>query len=259
MQLPTFTTTGKKGTLTASDAIFAEPVNSTLISQAVRVYLSNARQGTSKVKTRSEVTGSRRKIYKQKGTGGARHAARSAPIFVGGGVTHGPTGNQNWHLTLTKKLKQKALISALSWQKDSITVIDEVESISGKTKDMIKLLTTVNPKLQRVLVIVPKQIPAVERAISNLRGVAVMEARQVNALDICSAEAIVMTTASVQVLEKRLAKDAAEKSDESKVKAVKPVAPKAVKTKKKPVEKVAKKAAPKAKAVAKPKKAVTKK
>ncbi len=248
MQLPTFSTTGKKGTLTANDAIFAETVNSGLISQAVRVYLSNARQGTSKVKTRSEVTGSRRKIYKQKGTGGARHAARSAPIFVGGGVTHGPKGNQNWHLTLTKKLKQKALISALSWQKEIITVVDEVESISGKTKDMIALLSNINPKLERVLVVVPKQIPAVERAISNLRGVAVMEARQINALDVCSADAIIMTTASIQVLEERLAKDAAEKTDETKVKAA--VIAIATKVEKPSAEK---------KAAAKPKKAVAKK
>src|SRR3990170_7427665 len=104
---------------------FIEKENLALLSQAVRVYEDRKHPGLSKVKTRGEVTASTRKIYRQKGTGGARHGAISAPIFVGGGIAHGPKGVKRI-LSLPKKMRKKALISSLNWKlKDSeLFVID---------------------------------------------------------------------------------------------------------------------------------------
>jgi large subunit ribosomal protein L4 len=204
MQLQTLTATGKQGKLTVSDAIFAASENDALIGQAVRVYLSNERQGTAKVKTRAEVERTKKKMYKQKGTGGARHGARSAPIFVGGGVTHGPTGGQNWSLTMPVKQKKKALIVALSWQAEQIRVVDEVEETSGKTKVVFDLLEKVAPAAKKVLIVVSKKTIEVERAIKNLQGVTMIQASDVTALDIVRSNMIVATTAAIKVLETRL-------------------------------------------------------
>src|SRR5690242_1823092 len=122
MQLTKVTKTGAKSQLTVSDSVFGVPVNKALIAQAVRVYMSNQRQGTSKAKTRSEINRTSAKWYKQKGTGRARHGARNAPLFVGGGVAHGPNGEQNWTRTLSKRMKMQALVTALSAQAANIVV-----------------------------------------------------------------------------------------------------------------------------------------
>ena len=204
MQLQTLTATGKQGTLTVSDAIFAEPINEPLIGQAIRVYMSNERQGTAKVKTRAEVDRTKKKMYKQKGTGGARHGARSAPIFVGGGVTHGPTGGQNWSLNMPVKQKKKALIVALSWQKDQIVIVDAVEKLTGKTKEVVELLLKVAPQSKNVLMVLSKKIVAVERAINNVKGVTIIKASDISALDVVRADMIITTTAAIKSLETRL-------------------------------------------------------
>ena len=88
--------------------VFAYPVNPALLTQVLHVYRDNAHQNTSKVKTRGELTRTTRKMYKQKGTGNARHGSRMAPIFVGGGVAHGPTGVQPTNLKLNRKMKAAA-------------------------------------------------------------------------------------------------------------------------------------------------------
>ena len=94
--------------------IFGAKINRILMAEAVRIYLGNQRRAKAKTKDRSEVRGSRRKIWRQKGTGRARHGDRYAPIFVGGGRAHGPTGQENFRAKLTKKMKKAALFSALT-------------------------------------------------------------------------------------------------------------------------------------------------
>jgi len=93
--------------ISLNPAIWEVPLSKWNISLANRYYLANQRQGTKKVKTRGEVKGSTRKIYRQKGTGGARHGHRYAPQFVGGGVAFGPTGEENYSLDINKKFKKK--------------------------------------------------------------------------------------------------------------------------------------------------------
>jgi large subunit ribosomal protein L4 len=197
-----------------SDAVFGAPVNKQLISQAVRVYLSNARQGTSKTKNRSEVNLTKKKVYKQKGTGGARHGAKSAPIFVGGGVTHGPRGNQNWSLSLPPVLKKLALISALSWQNQAIQVVDELET-QAKTSQSAKILAAIAPEARSITVVLSTEKVEFRRSCRNIPNVTIIPAAQLTALDVIRANVIIMTSASVKLLEEKLAQlsKPAEKAD----------------------------------------------
>jgi large subunit ribosomal protein L4 len=255
MKVTSITSANKFSTVTVSDEVFGATVNQTLLSQAIRVYLSNQRQGTSRVKTRGEVTGSRRKIWKQKGTGNARHGAKSAPIFVGGGIAHGPKGVENWNLDLSKKMKKKALISALSAQAENILVVDNFAEISGKTKNAVKFLNTINVTGKKVLIILDSASKEIIRAFNNIQRVNVMQDDLVNALDIASVESIVMTKTALKNIEARLAV-----KTESEVKEVKEIK-KSVETKVavKPVkEKVVKKATVKKVSTTKPTKVVKK-
>jgi large subunit ribosomal protein L4 len=104
----------KTGSLSLPKEIFGQKINNKLLAQAVRVYRGRKRKASAKTKSRSEVVASKRKIWRQKGTGRARHGSRNAPIFVKGGVAHGPTGKQNFTKKLSKKMKKAALKSALA-------------------------------------------------------------------------------------------------------------------------------------------------
>ena len=208
MKIKSFTPTNKLSTITVSDEVFGSKANEQLLSQAIRVYLSNKRQGTSKVKTRGEVTGSRRKIWKQKGTGNARHGAKSAPIFVGGGVAHGPTGLENWTLKLSRHMKKKALIVSLSLQSDNIFVTDNLTDFDGKTKTAAKLLKDLNIFGKKVLLATEGNNELVRRAFGNIQKVNVMDSSLVNALDVASVDAIILSKEAVKSLEERLVKKA---------------------------------------------------
>lgn len=145
MLLPTYTQKSAKPTTTkVSDEIFAAKSNPALVSQAIRVYLSNQRQGTKHAKTRGEVHGTGKKIYRQKGTGRARHGDRLAPIFVKGGVAHGPKGNENYTKKLPRSFRKQALINALSTKTKAkqVLVIDSLTKIA-KTKDLDAILRQV--------------------------------------------------------------------------------------------------------------------
>jgi large subunit ribosomal protein L4 len=122
-------------------AIFAARVNEKLLAQAVRVYLANQRQGTVSSKTRGEVAGSTRKIYRQKGTGRARHGSRKAPIFVGGGIIFGPKP-RDFSLKFPKKMKKAAFLSALAnkFKDKDILVVSGLAKLKPKTVEMIKVL-----------------------------------------------------------------------------------------------------------------------
>lgn len=204
MKLTTLSTTGKKTTSSVSDELFASPVNKSLLSQAIRVYLSNLRQGTSKAQTRGEVSLRKGKVYRQKGTGNARHASKNAPIFVGGGTAHGPKGNENWNLSLTQKLKHKAILSALSLQAEKSVILEEIMDLDGKTKTASNLLKVVSPTSERILVIVAEKSDNVDRSLRNMPNVLLRTADRVNALEISSSDWLVFTKSAIKNLEKRL-------------------------------------------------------
>lgn len=204
MKVPTLTNTGITGNTTIADAVFAAPVNKTLLAQAIHVYRSNARQGTAATKTRSQVTATTKKWFRQKGTGNARHGAKTAPIFVGGGVSHGPSGNANWSKTLTKSAKKSALISALSAQSSNIYVSGYLNELTGKTQEAAALLAPLAEKGKRVLVVVHEASEATMRALKNLDKVLVVAAYQLTALEVAHAHVIIMTPEAVKEIEARV-------------------------------------------------------
>ncbi|MEJ2348052.1 MAG: 50S ribosomal protein L4 [Patescibacteria group bacterium] len=162
---------------------FIEKENPTLLAQAIRVYEARNHFGLSKVKTRGEVDASTRKIYRQKGTGRARHGALSAPIFVGGGKAHGPKGVKR-ELSFPKKMRQKALKVALGLKakNDDLVVVDSLSSLK-KTKEAQALVNKVlksNKKEGKVTFILSeKSLPAV-RVIRNLKDVNVVPFKNLN-------------------------------------------------------------------------------
>ncbi len=163
---------------------FVEKENPTLLAQAIRVYKSRSHFGLSKTKTRGEVTVSTRKIYRQKGTGRARHGALSAPIFVGGGKAHGPKGVKR-ELSLPKKMRRKVLkiTLGLKVKNDDLVVIDGL-SVLKKTKEtqalVDKILKSKKKKGRITFILSEKGAPAV-RAIRNLANVKIVPFKNLNA------------------------------------------------------------------------------
>lgn len=187
-----------------TNQIFAGEVNRDLLSQAVTIYLGNLRQATAKTKTRSEINRSKKKWFKQKGTGNARHGARTPNIFVGGGVAHGPTGTQNYHRSLTQKMKHAALRSGLIAQMEHVFVENKIEKVEAKTKAAVAALGDKLNDKDRVLLVVSEKTPEIVRAYNNLEMVYVTTPGRVNVLQVANADTIVMSQAAMESLEKRL-------------------------------------------------------
>jgi large subunit ribosomal protein L4 len=132
------------GTVTLPESVFGASVNKQLIAQAVRVYLANQRSGTASTKSRGEVQGSTRKIYRQKGTGRARHGGVRAPIFVHGGIAHGPKPH-DFSMKMPQKMRRAALHSTLTLKAkgNAIKVLGGLDSMAPKTKAMVTLLSQI--------------------------------------------------------------------------------------------------------------------
>lgn len=174
-------------------------VNRQLLAQAVRVYLSNQRQGTKRVKTRGEVAGSGKKIWRQKGTGKARHGDRQAPLFVGGGVAHGPKGNENYRRKLPKKMKKLALRAILSLKKaeKQVVIVKDLKSLKPKTKALVRMLEKAvkGYKVGQKVTVVTAAAEAgqVMRAGGNIAGVRVMRAQEANFYELWRGRTVVMS------------------------------------------------------------------
>lgn len=197
----------KSGKITLPKEIFSAPVNEKLLVQAVRVYLSNQRKARAKTKTRGEIRGSTRKIYRQKGTGRARHGDRYAPIFVGGGITHGPKGLENWQLKMPKKMRRQALFSALTskLKEKQVTVIEGLEKIKPKTKEMAKVLDNLTDG-KKVLLVLPEVLENVIRAARNIKGVELAQAKQLNPYQVLNGGQLIFLKPSVKVLKETFLK-----------------------------------------------------
>jgi large subunit ribosomal protein L4 len=191
------------------DKIFAINPNKMVIARAVRVYLTNQRQATAKTKTRGEVSGSGRKIWRQKGTGRARHGDRYAPIFVGGGIAHGPRGNQNVKRTLSKKLKKLALSSVLSekLKEKKVYIVDSLEKLEPKTKilnNSIKQIIGDNKILQNNnALVIAKGEEIIQRAARNLNYLNLFFAENLCAYDVLSVENVIFTKKALLTLQGR--------------------------------------------------------
>lgn len=195
-----------KGSMTLPEAVFGAKPNKALIAQAVRVYLANQRQGNASTKTRGDVTGTTKKIYRQKGTGRARHGAAKAPIFVGGGVAHGPHPH-DFSMDFPKKMKKKALISALSekTQTGAIRIVDG--DFSGKTKEVAMLMNKLEAgskgKANKVLFVVGKNDTAT-RGAHNIAGLEVRRVETLSTYEVVINRTIIFLKDTVEALETRL-------------------------------------------------------
>lgn len=201
-----FDTKGKVvGSLSLPAEIFGAKINDSLMSQAVRVYLANQRQGTVKTKDRGEVDRTSKKVWQQKGTGRARHGSRRAPIFVGGGVVFGPRP-RDFSLSLSKKMKTLALFSALSSKlKDrELKIVRGLETITPKTKIMAVILKNLGIQDDnKVLLVMPKvgaESQSVYRASRNIEGVQILSANTLNAYRVLDNKLILMMRDSVDVI-----------------------------------------------------------
>lgn len=193
------------GKVSLPGAIFGETVNKTLIAQAVRVYLANQRQGNASTKSRGEVDGSTRKIYRQKGTGRARHGGVRAPIFVKGGIAHGPKP-RDFGLSMPKKMKRKALFSALSAkaQDSQVMVLSGIEKLEPKTKvfaEMLKKLGVADKK-QKLLFVTTADAAATKRAGRNIPGVSFIAVNQLNTYEVLHTKNLVLLKDAVTEMEK---------------------------------------------------------
>ncbi len=190
------------GAMQLPSEIFAAEINNALIAQAIRVFLANQREGSASTKTRGEVRGSTRKIYRQKGTGRARHGGIRAPIFVGGGIVFGPHP-RDYSLKLSKKMKKKALFSALSARnaEHALTIVAGAEKMSPKTKEAAKTFANLSvADKKRVLFVVSDTAESVKKSTRNLPYITILPYAQLNTYDVVSAHAIVfMQEAAVKL------------------------------------------------------------
>ena len=194
---------GKAGSIDLNEALFGLEPRVDILHRVVRWQRNNAQAGTHKVKTRSEVSYSTKKIYRQKGTGGARHGARSAPIFRGGGVYKGPTPRSHGH-DLPKKVRALGLKHALSAKAKAgeLVVIDAAVS-DGKTGALAKAVA--NLCWKRALIIDGAAINEnFAQAARNIEGLDILPTMGANVFDILKRDTLVITKAGLEALEARL-------------------------------------------------------
>jgi len=191
LSVPVYSMLGKEaGTLSLPKDIFGSKVSKQLLSQALRVYMTNQKVFTGSTKTRGEVTGTTAKMYRQKGTGRARHGAKTAPIFVGGGIVFGPKPRKST-LELPQKMKKAALRSALSEKQTNGQVLSvSLENSTGKTKQMVGLLSKL--KVKSALIVTNEKSDNVYRAARNIPGIDVLPVSLINAYEVLKHEHLIL-------------------------------------------------------------------
>jgi large subunit ribosomal protein L4 len=185
--------------------IFGVKVNNALMAQAVRVYLANQRRGTVSTKTRGEVQGSSAKIYRQKGTGKARHGSKRAPIFVHGGLVFGPKP-RDYSMDLNKKMRKASLFSSLTLKNENgeIKIIKGLEKIEPKAKLMEEAVRKLGFEVKKRKILLVTDSPKTEnvyRATKNLKGVEIISANMLNTYEVLNSKVIVLMKDAIEVIE----------------------------------------------------------
>jgi large subunit ribosomal protein L4 len=188
--------------------IFEVEVNTALMHQAYVRQMANARLGTHKTKTRGEINRTKAKWYRQKGTGRARHGARSAPIFVGGGIAHGPQP-RDYSQKMPRKMRRGALRSALSALAagDQIVVVDKLELDAPKTSVMAGVLYNLVGD-SSALVLMAERNEAVENSVRNLANAVTLRASYLNVRDLLKYDRLVIPQAALEVIQIILGQEA---------------------------------------------------
>ena len=195
--------TGRKVTL--NENIFGIEPNDHVVYLDVKQYLANQRQGTAKSKERSELSGSTRKLGRQKGGGGARRGDINSPVLVGGARVFGPTP-RDYSFKLNKKVKQLARKSALSYkaQENAIIVVEDFNLDAPKTKEFVAIAKNLKADDKKVLLLLPEANQNVYLSARNLQKAEVLEARNVNTYKVLNADVLVVTENSLKAIDEIL-------------------------------------------------------
>ena len=197
--------TGRKVSL--NESIFGIEPNDHVLYLDVKQYLANQRQGTAKAKERSEVSGSTRKLGRQKGGGGARRGDINSPVLVGGGRVFGPKP-RDYRFKLNKKVKVLARKSALSYkaQENAVIVVEDFNFEAPRTKDFVNITKNLKVEGKKTLLVLPEVDKNVYLSARNLQRAEVMTANTINAYKVLNAEVLVVTEKSLQTIDQILTK-----------------------------------------------------
>ena len=205
MKIDKISLDGKKISIDVSENIFFAKINKKNISNVIFKQYSNYKGRKAKTKQKNEIKGSTSKIYAQKGTGGARHASRKAPIFVGGGVAHGPKGENNYKTKKLnkseKKLSIRSLISEKNLNKDLI-IMEDFNAEINKTKEFFKILKNLNA-LHSLLVFDKSSRNMINKSSRNLKNVKLTDINHFSSYDIAKYKKLILTETSVKEIEKK--------------------------------------------------------
>ena len=189
------------GAMELSEKVFGAEVNTAILHSAVRMYLSNQRQGTQSTLTRTEVSGGGRKPWRQKGTGRARQGSTRSPQWTHGGIALGPKPRL-YKSKMNKKVRKLAMISALSAKvaNNEMIVVDAITTAEYKTKTMVKMLAAVGAA-KKVLVVLPEKDEKVLGSFANIPGVKVSLYNTLNVYDILNCDSFIVAKAAVEKIE----------------------------------------------------------
>lgn len=206
MEAQIYNQAGKEtGKFTLPKEVFGLSWNADLVHEIVRLMQSNARSAIANTKTRGEVRGGGKKPWQQKGTGRARHGSRRSPIWVGGGVAHGPRADKNFSRKVNKKAKAKALYTILSrkWKDGEILFLDEVKFAGPKTSDAKKVVMSLSKikgferlatkKVNTAMIAIDKKSDAVEKSFRNFGNIDVEEFRNMNPVSVLNHTYLIVT------------------------------------------------------------------
>ena len=205
MKLDKLNLDGKKDTIEVLDKIFSAKINKKLVSSVLYKTNANYKGRHAKTKQQNEVSGPTSKIYAQKGTGGARHASRKAPIFVGGGIAHGPKGQLAYKTRKLNKSEKKSSIASLISEKNinkSLLIFNDFNSKIKKTKEMNAIVEKFEFK-NSLMILDKSSKENIEKSIRNIPNIKVTDINHFSAFDIVKFEKLVFTESSIKELEKR--------------------------------------------------------
>ena len=205
MKIEKISLDGKKDTIEVLDKLFSAKINSKLVSSVLYKTNANYKGRHAKTKQQNEVSGPTSKIYAQKGTGGARHASRKAPIFVGGGIAHGPKGELAYKKRKLNKNEKKLSVASLITEKNkdkNLLILSDFSSEIKKTKEMNAIIQKL--EIPNSLIILDKASKEkIEKSTRNIPNVKVTDVNHFSSYDIIKFKKVVFTESSVKELEKR--------------------------------------------------------
>ena len=205
MKLDKLNLDGKKDSIEVLDKIFSAKINKQLVSNVLYKTNANFKGRKAKTKQKNEIIGSTSKIYAQKGTGNARHASRKAPIFVGGGVAHGPKGETKYKVRKLNKSEKKLSIASLIVEKNNLKnllVFNDFNKEIKKTKEMNNILIKFDAK-NSLIILDKNSKEKIEKSIKNIPNVKSTDVNHFSAFDIVKYKKLIFTESSIKELEKR--------------------------------------------------------